>query len=190
MLVALGAQLCQDHLRVIADAGAGGVPRGEAVVVGPAVHGVDHVAADLQQLRIAVQADGAGREDVLDAERVAVAPGHALLGVAEDRLAAALLQREGAELVEDVLPLRALVGVHAQVLAHGEHVLEQRAHQAEREDRIDVVAGAFMDRVVVDDVAAVLRASGNPPRTRPPRAGTDSRSVLSHPGPACIASTR
>jgi hypothetical protein len=48
------AQVGEDDLGIVADAGTSGVPGGEPVVIMPAAHGGDGVAAELQFRRYAV----------------------------------------------------------------------------------------------------------------------------------------
>ena len=111
MLVALLAQVRQDHLRIVADSRASGVPIGKTVWIVPAVHRVDGIAGNLQGLGIAVQIDGSAREDVIDPEGIVIPPRCSLFRIAEDRLSIQLLCWKGAEMIEDVAPLGATFGI-------------------------------------------------------------------------------
>ena len=96
------------------------------------------VAADLQELQVALEPDGAGGVDVLDAQCVVPPPRRALLGVAEDGLAAHLLGGVAAHVRENVPPLLVAVLVDAQLRAHVDGRLEDVADQAEGEDGVEV----------------------------------------------------
>jgi hypothetical protein len=83
-----GVEVRKDIGGVMSEARGGWIEGLGAVAIATASHDVDHVLRRRQQRVVTVEADLAGRKDVLDANRVVGVPVAAVLRVPEDGLAA------------------------------------------------------------------------------------------------------
>jgi len=130
MIVALSTQVSQDGRGIVADPGACGVAttRSHWESVHRAISSIVF-ATDLQKFRIAIQANGAAWKNRMDSQSVVINPCGAFFRIAEDCFSVSLLKRIGAEMVENVLPFWAFVGIDPKVFAHGNQVLEQDGEQ-------------------------------------------------------------